>query len=138
MKGLVLVGRIIVGAYYLFNALNHLVFAPGQLAEYAASKGVPAPLLAVIVSGLLLLIGGLSILLGIFPRIGVLALVVFFLPVTFWMHDFWAIEDPQARMMQMVNFLKNLALMGSALIFLAIPEPWEPSLKLGKKAAGGQ
>ncbi len=138
MKGLVLVGRIIVGAYYLFNALNHLVFAPGQLTEYAASKGVPAPLLAVIVSGLLLLIGGLSILLGIFPRIGVLALVVFFLPVTFWMHDFWAIEDPQARMMQMVNFLKNLALMGSALIFLAIPEPWEPSLKLGKKAAGGQ
>ncbi len=138
MKGLVLVGRIIVGAYYLFNALNHLVFAPGQLTEYAASKGVPAPLLAVIVSGLLLLIGGLSILLGIFPRIGVLALVVFFLPVTFWMHDFWAIEDPQARMIQMVNFLKNLALMGSALIFLAIPEPWEPSLKLGKKAAGGQ
>jgi len=138
MKGLVLVGRIIVGAYYLFNALNHLVFAPGQLAEYAASKGVPLPLLAVIVSGLLLLIGGLSILLGVFPRIGVLALVVFFLPVTFWMHDFWAIQDPQARMIQMVSFLKNLALMGSALIFLAIPEPWEPSLKLGKRAAGGQ
>ncbi len=138
MKGLVLVGRIIVGAYYLFNALNHLVFAPGQLAEYAASKGVPLPLLAVIVSGLLLLIGGLSILLGIFPRIGVLALVVFFLPVTFWMHDFWAVQDPQARMIQMVSFLKNLALMGSALMFLAIPEPWEPSLKLGKKAASGQ
>ena len=138
MKGLVLVGRIIVGAYYLFNALNHLVFAPGQLAEYAASKGVPLPLLAVIVSGLLLLIGGLSILLGVFPRIGILALVVFFLPVTFWMHDFWAIQDPQARMIQMVSFLKNLALMGSALIFLAIPEPWEPSLKLGKRAAGGQ
>ena len=138
MKGLVLVGRIIVGAYYLFNALNHLVFAPGQLAEYAASKGVPLPLLAVIVSGLLLLIGGLSILLGVFPRIGVLALVVFFLPVTFWMHNFWAFEDPQARAIQMVNFLKNLGLMGSALIFLAIPEPWEPSLKLGKRAAGGQ
>ncbi len=138
MKGLVLVGRIIVGAYYLFNALNHLVFAPGQLAEYAASKGVPLPLLAVIVSGLLLLIGGLSILLGIFPRIGVLALVVFFLPVTFWMHDFWTIQDPQARMIQMVSFLKNLALMASALMFLAIPEPWEPSLKLGKKAASGQ
>ena len=138
MKGLVLVGRIIVGVYYLFNALNHLVFAPGQLAEYAASQGVPAPMLAVIVTGLLLLIGGLSILLGVFPRIGILALVVFFLPVTFWMHDFWAIQDPQARMIQMVSFLKNLALMGSALIFLAIPEPWEPSLKLGKRAAGGQ
>jgi putative oxidoreductase len=138
MKGLVLVGRILVGAYYLYNALNHLVFAPGQLTEYAASKGVPLPLLAVIVTGLLLLIGGLSILLGVLPRVGVLALVVFFLPVTFWMHDFWNIADPQMRTVQMIQFLKNLALMGSALMFLAIPEPWEPSLKLGKRAASRQ
>jgi putative oxidoreductase len=138
MKGLVLVGRILVGAYYLYNALNHLVFAPGQLAEYAASKGVPLPLLAVIVTGLLLLIGGLSILLGVLPRIGVLALVVFFLPVTFWMHDFWNVADPQMRVFQMIQFAKNLALMGSALMFLATPEPWEPSLKLGRRAASGQ
>ncbi len=138
MKGLVLVGRIIVGAYYLSSALNHLVFMPGQMAEYAASKGVPLPLLAVIVTGLPLLIGGLSILLGVFPRVGVLALVVFLLPVTFWMHDFWNVADPQMRTVQMVQFLKNLALMGSTLMFLAIPEPWEPSLKLGKRAASGQ
>jgi len=107
MKGLVLVGRILVGAYYLSSALNHLVFAPGQLAEYAASKGVPLPLLAVIVTGLLLLIGGLSILLGVLPRVGVLALVVFFLPVTFWMHDFWNIADPQMRTVQMISFSKT-------------------------------
>jgi putative oxidoreductase len=68
----------------------------------------------------------------------VLALVVFFLPVTFWMHDFWNIADLQMRTVQMIQFLKNLALMGSALMFLAIPEPWEPSLKLGKRAASGQ
>ncbi|MCS7176396.1 MAG: DoxX family protein [Candidatus Kapabacteria bacterium] len=128
MNVLVLIGRIVVGGYYLYNALNHLVFAPGPLSEYAAAKGVPAPMLAVIVSGLLLLIGGLSILLGVYTRIGVLALVLFFLPVTFWMHDFWAIEDPGQRMMQMVQFLKNLALMGSALMFLAIPEPWPYSV----------
>jgi putative oxidoreductase len=107
MKGLVLVGRILVGAYYLYNALNHLVFAPGQLTEYAASKGVPLPLLAVIVTGLLLLIGGLSILLGVLPRVGVLALVVFFLPVTFWMHDFWNAADPQMRVFQMTQFAQK-------------------------------
>jgi uncharacterized membrane protein YphA (DoxX/SURF4 family) len=132
MNAVVLVGRIIVGVYYLFGALNHLVFAPGQLAEYAASKGVPAPMLAVIVTGLLLLIGGLSILLGVYVRIGVLALVLFFLPVTFWMHDFWNVADQMQRMVQMTQFMKNLALMGSALIFLAVPEPWPYAVKLKK------
>lgn len=132
MNAVVLVGRIIVGVYYLLSALNHLVFAPGRLAEYAASKGVPAPMLAVIVSGLLLLIGGLSILLGVYVRIGVLALVLFFLPVTFWMHDFWNVADQMQRMVQMTQFMKNLALMGSALIFLAVPEPWPYAVKLKK------
>ncbi len=134
MKVLVLIGRIIVGVYYVYNALNHLVFAPGALAEYAASKGVPAPMVAVILTGLLLLVGGLSILLGVAPRIGVLALVVFFLPVTFWMHNFWALEDPAQRMVQMMAFTKNLALMGSALMFLAIPEPWAYSLAGRRKS----
>ncbi len=134
MNAAVLIGRVIVGLYYVYNALNHLIFAPGQLAEYAASKGVPLPLVAVIVTGILLLIGGLSILLGVYVRIGVLALVVFFLPVTFWMHDFWAVADPMQRMIQMVQFVKNLALMGSALMFLAIPEPWAYSLAARRKS----
>ncbi len=135
MNVLVLIGRIIVGVYYLYNALNHLVIAPGQLAQYASAKGVPLPMLAVIVTGLLLLVGGLSILLGVYVRLGVFALVVFFVPVTFWMHDFWTVQDPMQRAVQMINFVKNLALMGSALMFLAIPEPWAYSLKLGKKSA---
>ncbi|GBD06859.1 Inner membrane protein YphA [bacterium HR21] len=137
MNVLVLIGRIIVGVYYLYNALNHLVFAPGRLAEYAASKGVPLPMLAVIVTGLLLLIGGLSILLGVYTRVGVLALVLFFLPVTFWMHDFWNVADEMQRMVQMIQFVKNLALMGSALMFLAIPEPWPYALKLGQSGSRG-
>ena len=118
-----LVGRIIVGVYYLMMAANHFMQLE-MLSGYAGSKGVPAPKLAVIVSGLLLLIGGLTILTGFRPVIGVAALVVFFLPVTFMMHNFWTVEDPQMRMMEMTNFTKNMALMGSALMFLMIPTPW--------------
>jgi uncharacterized membrane protein YphA (DoxX/SURF4 family) len=95
-----------------------------MLSGYAASKRVPAPKLATVVSGVLLLIGGLSILLGVYPVVGVAALVVFFVPVTFWMHDFWAVQDPMQRTIQMVNFAKNLALLGAALMLLAIPQPW--------------
>ncbi len=118
-----LVGRLIVGAYYLINAANHILQVKA-LSGYAQSKGVPTPRIAVLGSGVLLLVGGLSILTGYYPPIGILALVIFFLPVTFIMHAYWKIQDPMMRTIEMVNFMKNLALMGSALMFLAIPQPW--------------
>lgn len=127
MEAVFLIGRIILGIYYLFNASNHFLRLD-MMTGYAASKGVPAPRLSVAVSGILLLIGGVSILLGIRPAVGVVALVVFFIPVSFWMHNFWAVQDPMARMLEMVNFTKNMALMGSTLMFLAIPQPWPFSL----------
>jgi len=127
MEILFLIGRIIVGLFYLFNAANHLVMGTEQMTQYAAYKGVPAPRLAVIVSGILLLISGLSFLLGVYPGIGVLSAVLFFLPVTFKMHNFWAVQDQQQRIIEMVNFNKNMALMGAALMFLLI-ERWPFSL----------
>jgi uncharacterized membrane protein YphA (DoxX/SURF4 family) len=57
-----------------------------------------------------------------------IALLVFLLPVTFIMHNFWSIDDEMARMGEMINFMKNWALTGSLLMFLAIPTPWPFSL----------
>ncbi len=122
-----LIGRIVLGVYYLFNAFNHFRNL-NMLAGYAGSKGVPSPKLAVAGTGLLLLLGGLSILLGYQPTIGVILIVVFLVPVAFMMHNFWAVQDPQMKMVEMVNFTKNLALAASALMFLAIPQPWPFSL----------
>ncbi len=122
-----LIGRIILGVYYLFNAVNHFMKL-NMMSGYAASKGVPAPKLAVGGSGVLLLLAGLSILLGYQPYIGAILIVVFLVPVAFMMHNFWTISDPQAKMGEMVNFLKDIALAVSALMFLAIPTPWPFSL----------
>ncbi|MFZ8801895.1 MAG: DoxX family protein [Candidatus Calescibacterium sp.] len=127
---LFLIGRIILGLYYISAGLNHFIQLK-QMAQLTASKGVPLPELGVIVSGILLLIGGITILTGFLPYLGVLSLVIFFLPVTFIMHNFWAEQDAQMRMMHMIHFLKNMGLMSSVLMFLAIPEPWPYSL--GKK-----
>lgn len=128
MKTLHLIGRIIVGVYYVYSGLNHFIML-SNMAAYAGSKGVPLPTLAVIVAGLLLIIAGLSIGFGYKPKIGILALTIFFIPVTLIMHNFWAITDPMARIVQLTNFTKNFALLGSALIFLAIPEPWPYSVE---------
>ncbi len=123
-----LIGRIIVGVYYTMSGINHFTRL-NDMAQYVASKGVILPELSVVISGILLLVGGLTILLGVYPGLGVLALVVFFLPVTFIMHAFWKVQDPQWKMIETINFMKNMGLMGSALIFLAIPTPWPFSLK---------
>ena len=123
-----LVGRILVGCYYLQAAFHHFTSA-GQMAHYAAARGVPAPEVAVIVAGLLLLIAGLSFLLGVYPRLGVGAIVLFLVPVTLIMHAFWADRDPAQRQSDMINFTKNVGLLGSSLMFLAVPRPWPYSLE---------
>lgn len=131
-----LLGRIIVGAYYLMNAYHHFANMH-QLARAAAAHGVPAPEVGVLVSGLLLAIAGVTLLLGVFPRLGVVALVLFLVPVTFVMHRFWADANPALRMSDMINFTKNMGLLGSSLMFLAIPEPWPysvaPRLRLRRR-----
>jgi uncharacterized membrane protein YphA (DoxX/SURF4 family) len=125
-----LVGRIILGGYYLFNALNHFN-AFGQtsgLAGWAGSKGVPSPKALVYVGGVLLAVAGLSFLTGYMPLVGVIALAVFLVPVTFKMHDFWTETDGLAKWNQIHQFIKNVGLLASALMFLAIPQPWPLSL----------
>jgi uncharacterized membrane protein YphA (DoxX/SURF4 family) len=99
-----------------------------MMSQYAASKGVPLAPAAVVLTGILLLIAGITIILGFYPEIGVIALVIFYLPVTFMMHNFWSVENPMARMAEQTNFMKNMALMGSALMYLFIRKPWPLSL----------
>jgi putative oxidoreductase len=127
MDYLFLIGRILFGGFFLFNAYNHFT-GVSSMAPYAASKGVPAPRMAVLGSGLLLALGGSSILLGVEPKWGVLLLTLFLVPVTFTMHNFWADQDQKARQSNEIQFQKNLALLGASLMLLLIPEPWALSL----------
>ncbi len=124
---LFLVGRVLFGGYFVMMGLNHYM-KTGMLGGYAQSKGVPMPAFAVMGSGLLLLAGGLGVLLGAYVPWAVAALALFLVPVSFKMHAFWAIPDPMARMGDQVNFMKNMALLGAALMLLMIPGPWPFSL----------
>ena len=128
MRAGFMIGRIVLGLYYLVTGIMDVINFR-MLAGYAASKGVPAPEAAVIVAHLLLALAGFCFLTGWRPALGVLAIVVFLVPVTFTMHAFWAETAPQMKQMQMINFTKNMALLGSALMFLAIPRPWPYSLE---------
>lgn len=127
MKFSLLIGRILFGGYFLFSGLNHFI-GMSRLAPYAKSHGVPMPELAVAFTGALIVLGGLSVLLGFMPRIGLTLIILFLIPVTLWMHNFWTVTDPQQRMMEMTNFLKNSALLGACFGLIAIPVPWPSSV----------
>ena len=123
-----LIGRLIVGAFFIYNGLNHFL-SLAMMAQFAAAKGVPAPTVAVAASGALILFGGISILLGWRPDLGIAAIVVFLLGVSFPMHNFWAETDPGQRMNDMGHFAKNMAIMGATLTMVAIPQPWPYSVE---------
>jgi putative oxidoreductase len=127
MNSLLLIGRIIFGVFFLYSGVNHFI-GFGMMTQYAKMKGVPFPATAQGITGLMLLLGGLSIVFGIYPFVGIVLLVVFLVPVSLMMHNFWKLEDPQLRMADKVNFMKNMALLGALLMLLAIPSPWTLSL----------
>jgi len=108
-----LAGRILFSAIFLMSAFGH--FSKREIA-YAASAGVPAAALLVPLSGLIAFAGGASILLGYRARIGALLVVLFLVPVTLTMHRFWGISDPTMAQIQMAMFMKNVSILGGALL----------------------
>lgn len=127
MEILLLIGRIIFGAFFIASGFNHFTNAK-MMSGYAGSKGIPAPGLAVIATGVMLLVGGLSVILGILSVVGLLLLIMFLIPTSFIMHDFWTVEDPQQKMGEQVNFMKNVALAGAALALMYGAADWPLSL----------
>jgi uncharacterized membrane protein YphA (DoxX/SURF4 family) len=127
MRAAFLLGRALFGGFFVQSGLNHFQNQK-MLSQYAASKGVPSPDIAVAGSGALALAGGLSVLTGTKPRQGLAAIVGFLVPVTLQMHRFWEVEDQHARMNETINFMKNMALAGAALMLMQVPEPWPASI----------
>ncbi|MGH9512062.1 MAG: DoxX family protein [Terriglobales bacterium] len=131
MKLPFLLGRAIFGGYFLYGGIHHFTDRK-TLSQYAAYKGVPMPDLAVAATGTALILGGTSILLGVKPRLGTAAIIGFLAGVSPVMHDFWHLEDPEKKMGEMVNFTKNVALLGGALALMGVEEPWPSSVPLGQ------
>ena len=127
MDILILISRILYGGVFVVLALGNFVKLDEKTA-LAKSKKVPAARLSVIAASTLAILGGLSIVLGYQIQIGVTFLVMFLIPASLMIHNFWSVEDPVAKQIDMINFLKNMALIGAALMFLALPQPWGVSL----------
>ena len=113
MKFLVPLGRLLFTLIFLPTIVTHFSSATIQ---YAASAGVPAPQFLVPISGVIAFLGSISILLGYKARIGAWLIIIFLIPVTLFMHHFWTFQDPTMHQMQKINFMKNVSMVGAALL----------------------
>ena len=87
-----------------------------EAVQVAAEQGVPLAGVLVPLSGVLALAGGISVAVGYKTRWGAWALVAFLVPVTLWMHAFWRLSNPNTVLVEQVLFLKNLSMLGAALL----------------------
>jgi putative oxidoreductase len=118
---IVFLGRLLFALIFLMSGPMHF---SGQMIGYAASQGVPLASLTVPFSGLLAIVGGLSIVLGYRARIGAWLIAVFLVGVT-PLHNFWAVTDPTMHQMQFILFMKNVAMLGGALLISQLGSgPW--------------
>ena len=117
MRYLVAMGRLFYSLIFVVAGFGHFTH---QEIAYAAAQGIPIAGVLVPASGIMAIVGGLSILLGFHGKLGAWLLALFLVPVTFAMHNFWAVKDPQIQQIQMAMFLKNFSMLGSALFFTQI------------------
>ncbi len=113
MKYVVLAGRVLYAAIFIVSAPGHFT---GKMISFAAGKGVPLAHLAVPFAGVVSFLGGLSILAGYKARLGAWLIVIFLVPVTLMIHNFWAVSNPVQAGIQYVNFMKNISMLGAALM----------------------
>ncbi|MFZ9232613.1 MAG: DoxX family protein, partial [Ilumatobacteraceae bacterium] len=102
MEIVFLIGRILFAFMFVMSGLNHLTKAD-HMVGYAQFKGVPSPKLAVQGSGVVLVLGGLSVILGVWADLGAIVLAALLIVMAVKMHNFWTIEDPQAKQADMIG-----------------------------------
>ena len=110
---IVLLGRLLFVLIFLKTGPNLFL---KQTISYAASQGVPFATFAVPIAGVLALAGGVSVLVGFRTKLGASLIALFLIPVTLMMHKFWTVTDAGMAQVQMIMFMKNLAILGGALI----------------------
>lgn len=113
-------GRVMLVAIFLMSALGKKIPDFAGTVSYMTANGVPAPNIMLVGAIAFLLAGGISVLLGFKARIGAALLAVFLIVATYYFHNFWVhAPETQEFQMQMIQFMKNLGLLGALLMVVA-------------------
>jgi putative oxidoreductase len=127
IKGLfALLGRIMIATIFLMSAFGNKIPKFNDVVAYMTAEGVPQPKILLAGAIAFLILGSISVVLGYRARTGAFLLLIFLAAATYYFHDFWKLtpDDPDFKN-QMIQFMKNLALMGTMVFLMANgPGPW--------------
>lgn len=113
MRYIPVIGRTLFSLIFLMTCMSHF---SGKAVGYAQAMNVPAAAVLVPLSGVIAVLGAISIILGYKAKTGAWLIVLFLVPVTLFMHRFWGVSDTSMAMMQMAMFMKNISMLGGALM----------------------
>jgi putative oxidoreductase len=117
------IGHAALAAMFITGGADALL-DPGPRASRAAELGVPLePELAVRVNGATMLVAGVALAVGVWPRLAAAALAGTLVPTTLAAHSYWRVTDPAARRQQRTHFFKNVGLFGGALLVMVERPP---------------
>jgi putative oxidoreductase len=135
-RNVLALSRVLVAIIFLLNGFG--VVNQAQPANELLAHGAPATLVPfLMLSGRTLeIVAGFCLAFGIYPRLAALALMLFLVPATFAAHEFWQVKDTASYTPQLVNFLKNTAMMGG-LLFIAATKS-QPTLLPRAPRSGGR
>lgn len=111
-------GRVLLSAIFLLSAVGNKSPNFSGVAQYMASKGVPNAELMLAGAIVFLIVGSLSIMLGLQARFGAVLLIVFLVLATYFFHPFWELEGAQ-QMQENIQFMKNASMLGAMLLIVA-------------------
>ena len=114
MGVVVLIGRILFAAVFFGSGIGHLTQTRDFVA-YAETRGLRRARLLILVSGVLILAGGLAMIVGLWADAAALGLALFALATAFGVHHPWT-DEGDVRQMEFTNFMKDLALAGAGLV----------------------
>jgi putative oxidoreductase len=115
-----LIGRILFALIFVVTAANIHLLKRAEGVQYARMYSVPLAELGVPLTGVIAVLGGVSVALGVWGDLGALLIAVFLLLITPYMHAFWREIDPMQSANQMAHFMKNVAMLGGALVLFYV------------------
>ena len=112
-----LAGRILLSAIFLTSGVSHILNWRDIVGRMESAE-VPLPNLLLVLAIVCLLLGGLSVLIGLRARLGAVLLILFLIPTTLIFHGGWTSGSSGATD-QMLHYMKNLGILGGLLMVLA-------------------
>jgi uncharacterized membrane protein YphA (DoxX/SURF4 family) len=130
----ILAGRVLFAIFFgLVAGRDHVRF--GAMFEGGArAAGFPAPFLAGWPAGAWLIVGSLSVALGVWPDVGALMVAVFVIIAAAWFHRYWEIADEQQKRLQTQLFWRNVIAISASLTMFGAFAAFGPELRFAVTA----